>query len=247
MVRTRQIKPVHTLSLAEVERALGFKQPGLILLEDEDVIVAKGTYSVHDGPHGDGPLARFQVFIIFSKSYPEEEPVVMETAGDIERFADRHMYANGACCTCVWEEWLAMASDTSLKGFCEGPLHNFFLGQVIFDRTGEWPFGERAHGSDGIIEAAGALLTCEVNKETAPRYLHAVSAEMIKGHWPCPCGSTKILRDCCLKEVEALRSTIDQRLAKRLLTRLRRQLKREREVKAKEMNQAARYSQPVKN
>lgn len=232
MVRRRIVKPNTTLSLAEVERALGFKQPGLVIFEQDDVVVAKGRFAVHDGPHQDGPLRAYEILIVFPKAYPDDEPLVMETAGAIERIADRHMYKSGACCTCVWEEWLATAPDTSVKGFCEGPLYNFFLGQIIFDKTGEWPFGERAHGSDGMVEAAVAMLGREVDHAAALRYLKIVSAAAPKGHWPCPCGSQKKLRDCCADDVHALRASVNQKQAGRLHGRLLRLAKAERQAEA---------------
>lgn len=230
MARRRKVKPKTNLSLAEVERALTFRQPGLSFEETDEAIVGQGEYMVHDGAHADGPLARFDLLLVFPKTYPELEPLVIERGGAIERIADRHMYANGACCTCVWEEWRALNEDTSVKAFCDGPLHNFFLGQVYFDAHEEWPFGDRAHGSDGMVEAAEALLGRDLDQAAALRFLQVVSAPATKGHWPCPCGSRKKLRDCCAEDVAALRLAADPIQAASLLKRLRHQAKSEREA-----------------
>ncbi len=204
---------------------LAFNQPNLSIVEDDDLIIAKGEYLVTDGPHVAGPIARYQIGIFFSKRYPNEEPLVVETAGDIERIADRHMYSNGCCCTCVWEEWLATSKDTSVRAFCEGPLRNFFLGQVCFDQTGKWPFGERSHGLDGVLEAINSILGLELDKEGGRRYLAVLAANEIKGHWECPCGSGEKLRTCCREKVADLRIQVDRKIAAGLRSRFLRLVK----------------------
>lgn len=220
MAQKRLAVQKSTLTRIEVERALAFKQPGLTITELQDEILAEGEYIVTDGPHSDGPIARYQVCIYFFKNYPEKEPLVIETAGDIERIADRHMYSEGACCTCVWEEWLITADDTSISAFCEGPLNNFFLSQVRFDQTGKWPFGDRKHGAAGFVQSVGAIIGFDVDQESALRYLQALSARTIKGHWLCPCGSKEKLRKCCRDKVIKLRGQVEPVLAARLLKRL---------------------------
>ncbi len=220
MVRKKRLTKVNTLTIAEVERALSFTQPGLAITEARDVILAEGVYIVTDGPNGIGPIARYEIGIIFPKIYPSEEPSVYETAGTVERVADRHMYPSGRCCTCIWEEWLAKSIDTSVEAFCDGPLHNFFLSQFMFDKTRKWPFGDRSHGVDGVIEAIGDLLGVGPDEDAARRYIEIVAAREIKGHWACPCGSGKRLRNCHNDYVRELRGRVKHERAQKLLERL---------------------------
>ncbi len=220
MASKRLSGPGSELRLDVVEQALAFSQPGLTLHETESFIVAEGEYVVTDGPNEDGPIAKFQIRILFSKAYPRDEPLVVETAGEIERVADRHMYSDGGCCTCIWEEWLVTSVDTSVRAFCEGPLQNFFLGQVAYDRNGRWPFGERAHGAAGVVEAANAMLGLNTDQIGAVRYLKVLSAGRVKGHWTCPCGSNRRLRNCCANAIAELRKTFDRSMAERLHVRL---------------------------
>jgi SEC-C motif len=239
LARKRRLKSQATLARAEVERALCFKQPGLEISESLEVILAEGEYIVSDGPHVDGPIARYQIRIFFSKAYPHDEPIVMETAGAIEPIADRHMYLNGSCCTCVWEEWLATATDTSVQAFCDGPLQNFFLGQAIFDQVGDWPFGDREHGAAGVVQAAGAIIGLDVGQAGALRYLQALSAREVKGHWTCPCGSGLKLRDCCHCKIAGFREQVDRDLAVRLRQRLVRMIELERDGQQAEHRRSA--------
>lgn len=215
------------LSIEEVRNALSFSQPLLEFVEDEEVIFAKGTFVVSDGPHCEGPVTRFQVQCAFRKDYPACEPMVLEVGETIERIADRHMYTNGVCCLCVWEEWLVKTSDQSFKAFCDGPLHNFFLSQVIYDQTGKWPFDERSHGAKGIAESIASALGLELTETQASRYAQALAAKELKGHWICPCGSGQKLRQCHIEQVRNLRQKIGQDAARSLQNRLRRVAKAE--------------------
>ncbi len=216
------------LSMEEVRRALSFSQPLLTFFENEDFIFAKGTYVVSDGPHPQGPVTQFDIQCGFHKDYPKCEPIVFEVGAAIERIADRHMYTSGVCCLCVWEEWLAKTRDTSFQAFCDGPLHNFFLSQVIYDQTGKWPFDERSHGAKGIAEGVASALGLELSETQANRYAQALAARELKGHWMCPCGSGQKLRDCHMEQVRQLRLKVGREAANALQIRLRATMKQER-------------------
>ncbi|GGH05092.1 hypothetical protein GCM10007420_21930 [Glycocaulis albus] len=208
------------LDFAEFERALAFRQPKLRLRQTGEILVAKGEFVLSDGASLEGRLDAFDIEMLVATSYPEVEPLVREVGGRIPYHPDWHMYANGRCCTCIWEEWCATSADTSFKAFCEGPLRNFFLSQHVFEKTGEWPFGERAHGAAGYLQAAANFLGLDEDDTHADRYLQAVAAQSLKGHWDCPCGSGRRLRDCHYAHFVSLRERVDRNQAIHLLTRL---------------------------
>ncbi len=216
------------LTIQQVRCTLSFSQPLLEFFEDEDNIFAKGWYVVSDGPHADGPVSKFEILCVFSRNFPKQEPIVLEVGGSLKRVGARHMYTNGMCCLCVWEEWLAKASDTSFQSFCDGPLHNFFLSQVIFDQTGKWPFDERSHGAKGIAEGIANTLGLELSGVQANRYTRALAAKELKGHWMCPCGSGKKLRHCHIDHMRLLRDKVGRGEATALQIRLKEALKSER-------------------
>ena len=53
----------------------------------------------------------------------------------------------------------------------DGPLHEYFLGQFYFEKTGRWPFGERLHGYAGLQEAFADALGVPNKKESLLYYL----------------------------------------------------------------------------
>lgn len=212
-----------TLSLAEVESAIAFEQPRLAASAGAEGIVIEGTFLVHERPGAaspGGPIDTFDIGMLVQEDFPESEPVVFETGGRIPRIADRHVYPkHGNCCITVWEHWLATETDRSFAAFMTGPLRQYFLSQVVFEAKGHWPLGERAHDLQGLADAYLDALAIDDLEKLVP-YLRHLRRPSPKGHWYCPCGSGKRLRNCHPDELAALRARVPPALADRMLKRL---------------------------
>jgi hypothetical protein len=166
------------------------------------------------------PFDYFEVRLEVDPCYPSVEPRVTETAGRLPHLSDRHINADGRCCLVVWEQWLVQAEDTSFAGFLAGPLRQFFLSQSLFEKTGEWRFGERAHGTAGILEAYAEVLGVKQKQHALISRLELLSKPWPKGHWPCPCGSGRIIRKCHQEELWSLHQRVPPAIAKRMLRKL---------------------------
>ena len=55
-------------------------------------------------------------------------------------------YPTGEACPIVPEEWLVGPGRDSIAKFLNGPVRNFFIGQILVENGHPWPFGERQHG-----------------------------------------------------------------------------------------------------
>jgi hypothetical protein len=168
----------------------------------------------------DGPITEFEIKIKFPESYPWREPKVFEVGGRIPRRADRHINSDGDCCVTVWENWLVTSDNHSVGGFLNGPLYEYLLGQFWFEKTGKWPFGERAHGAPGLEEAYADALGIPNRRQSLLYHLRLLSKDWPKGHWPCPCGSGKRLRHCHSNELIAMHQRVPPDIARRMLLRL---------------------------
>lgn len=141
-------------------------------------------------------LDRYQVEI----SFPDDcdvfgLPAVHEVAGRIPQISARHINYDGTACVCVPAEWVLTAPDKTFLSFLRIPVRNFFLSQSIFEKTGNWPFGERSHGNAGKIEFYKDFFAAEDENEVRLCFLCLLHPKM-KGHWPCPCGSLQKFRNC---------------------------------------------------
>lgn len=216
----------HGLSLGEVNAAIAFAQPSLRAVRNGAGIVVSGTYLLTEPAtpaNPAGPIASFDIEIVLPASFPRREPKLFEVGGRIPRCPDRHINPDGDCCVTVWEHWLVCAEDHSFGAYLYGPVYEYFLSQYWFEKTGKWPFGERAHGSKGLQAAYAEALGVPNKKADLIYHLRLLSQDWPKGHWLCPCGNGKLLRHCHRDEMMALHRRIAPRIARRMLYRLREQ------------------------
>ena len=172
-------------------------------------------------------LDRYSIRINLPESYPESVPVVFEVGGRIPRTLDRHCFdGSGASCVLLPEErWKIWPKGSSLLRFIDGPVRNYFINQAVFERDGVWPFGEWEHGFYGqkqyYRETFGTDDSAKVGK-----YFEYLAAKRVKGHWGCPCGSGKRLRDCHMRFVQDLRGKMPRGEALKATRRLESALNR---------------------
>ena len=167
-------------------------------------------------------LDRFAIDVEIDNRFPQSVPKVRETAGRIPLSPGRHANrSDGTLCPIVPLDWLVRPErDRSVLSFLQGPVHNYLLGQSLVERGDPWPFGERAHGRAGVLEALRDLLAIETEREILV-YLNYLSHEEVKGHWACPCGSGSRLRNCHVSRVRQLQQIIPPEIARQALALLR--------------------------
>ena len=120
--------------LSEVRAALTFSQPGLEITQQSDHIRAVGPFALtprEPNALDHGPLRTYVVDLRFPLNYPEDAPVVRELSGAFEHNERFHCSADGTCCICVWEHWLATCEDNSVHEYVNGPVHNYFLREPL--------------------------------------------------------------------------------------------------------------------
>ena len=151
------------LTLAEVKAVIAFDQPKLHAELKGTCIQITGRYLLTENGaniNPNGPITEFDVEINLPSGFPYGEPEVYEVGGRIPWKPDRHINPDGCCCITVWEHWLVSAGEHSFASFMKGPLHQFFLGQYLFEVTGKWPVGEYSHGRKGLQEAFAETRSC---------------------------------------------------------------------------------------
>jgi hypothetical protein len=162
-------------------------------------------------------IDRFDVEIVLSGRHPREVPGVYEIGGRIPRILDRHVYVAGnACLFAPGERWRHWPRGAGLAAFIDGPVRSYFVGQAHFELTEQWPFGQRSHGFEGILEAYAEIIgTAEPS--TIVRYLIALARRKLRPRLPCPCGSGRPIHSCHTRQVAELRGQIHFREAQAAL------------------------------
>ena len=211
------------VTFKDIASAIAFYQPKLHATENGIDIHVQGAYLVFENgavANPAGPISEFDIEIIVPNRYPQRQPKVFEVGGRIQRKPDHHINADGDCCITVWEHWLLTAANRSFAAYLSGPVNEFFLGQYWYERTGTWPFGERPHGQEGLIEAYADPLGIPPWKKNLIYYLELLSQDWPKGHWLCPCGSGNRLRYCHRADLMMLHNRVPPHIAKWMLERL---------------------------
>ncbi len=177
-------------ALEDIRQSLVGPYASLRLTEDGDKIEVHGTYPV---VHGEEVLDQYEVRIRFPETYPDDPPEVWETAGKIPRLADRHN--SETACLFVPFEWRMRRPDLSFRTFLDDAMRGYFIGQSLAELGKPWPFGEREHGVEGMLQALADLLGVQ-DLEAARQAMLMLLKPAIKGHWNCFCGSGRRLRNC---------------------------------------------------
>ena len=102
----------------------------------------------------------------------------------------RHVNAaDGTLCVVLPDEaFIRYAPTMTVLEYLNGPLRNFFIGQLCVENGDPWPWGEHAHGFKGTVAYYSELLGVD-DALTIGKILYLRWGRRYKGHWRCPCGS----------------------------------------------------------
>lgn len=161
----------------------------------------------------------YKIEITLSDRPPSILPKVKETGGRIKMskerykknsFADVHLYTDDSSCLCAYpEEKIKLPNGFNLKDFFEHLLIPHFYAQSRFEQTGKWVWGDRSHGTLGLLESYlefrdkdNLILIKEYIKDlrtindSDPFVKLFFRKDQIRGHIRCFCGSNKEFRNC---------------------------------------------------
>lgn len=190
-------------ALQDLERMLRSRYPTLHAFIGDGQCVVRGTYPVMDGGQ---TIDRYDLEIALPADYPASLPLVWETGGRIPREMDRHVFPDSGC-LCLGVPlalWIQLKGDFSLQTVLDIPVRNYLIGNSLVERGEPWPHGDRSHGVAGVLEFYGDLLG-NSDPMTIANFLLSIVKGKVRGHWPCLCGSGKIIRNCHKDAVEQLR------------------------------------------
>lgn len=207
----------------QFKRDLQKKYPDLCVQKIGDFAQIQGGFPVvQDGLEID----RFQIRVIIPPGFPKCVPAIFELGGRVPQNNPAwHTYDNGGLCLMVPEEWLINPQHDSLMAFLDGPVRNYFIAHALAEGGMGRPMGERPHFGAGLWEAYGEMVGSK-DHATIQGYLECLAGERLRGHWVCPCGSGKKLRNCHMPYLFQLRKQIEPYVAESALTRLKKHEKK---------------------
>lgn len=172
------------------------EQPMLKVVEKTDEIVTvEGQISVHGQVKQFVVNNKYDIRIIIPVDLGFQLPMVYETKDKIDKEYE-HKYSDGGLCL----ETLGVIRLRFIDGFdltkwFDEFVKPYFITYEYYKRFGVYPFGDRRHGANGIIDAYKEILHAEDDELTKKLMLH-IAVNEYRGHSDCPCGSGNLLRKC---------------------------------------------------
>lgn len=146
--------------------------------------------------YDDIPLVEdFELEILIHKDYPNIVPKVFEVSHLIPLDYE-HLYSDRSFCLGINGELLMqLHRDASLVAFIEGPVRSYLYSAMFHETYGRYPFGDRPHGSNGILDFYKERFDVE-DELSAYQIMVFIAKGKYRGHLQCPCGSGIRTRNC---------------------------------------------------
>lgn len=162
--------------------------------ENTDQIVISGNILVNRTSKGYTLYKLYPIEIIVPM-LSLELPYIIDSGHSIDE-SYPHRYTDGRLC---------LETDTSVRiRFVEGfslstwvseYVEIYFFSYEYFQRYGVYPFGERGHDIEGILQTYEEQFT-EPDRIKTLKLMRAIVTIPYRGHMLCPCGSEKKFRNC---------------------------------------------------
>ena len=137
----------------------------------------------------------FEIKLMIPENYPSSLPTVFEIAEKIDREYE-HINSDRSLCLAVpMEERELFLKKPTLLGFINNLVVPYFYSYIFWKKYGYYPFGEAAHGREGIQQYYQDLFQSK-NQSALKLGLYMVAKNGYRGHHSCPCGSGRILFRC---------------------------------------------------
>jgi hypothetical protein len=138
---------------------------------------------------------RYEIKMQIPPTYPTEFPkAYLDKSVLPQEF--QHFYEDGELCLGVENDmWDKFERNPTLLHFFEEFVISYLYSVTYFKRFYDFPFGERPHGIDGIIEYYYEKFQID-NHRALFGILISIYKQKYRGHQPCPCGSGEKGRKC---------------------------------------------------
>lgn len=174
--------------------------PGLQLMENSESYCIEGDITINAEYNNAWIIDDYSIQIHVPFNFPQRIPSVYETSHKIPR-GYRHFLDNGALCLGVTAEiYRLLYQNSTLIFFVNTFVINYLYSVSYFVKYGIMPFGERAHGSQGIYEYYKDFFKVKTDGQ-ALAVLMFVALGNYRGHIDCPCGSGEKIRKCIHKDI----------------------------------------------
>ncbi len=143
-------------------------------------------------------IERYEVRIGFPKTYPYYTPWVIETSNKIyPRNATRHIFIDDTLCFGNRQDVLRVCKNgITFKWFLDKILNPHLCREYVKDKTGEYPTGERSHGTEGTWEGYYEIFRTNNKAEILKELERLLTYPTFARNKECYCNSGKKYKRC---------------------------------------------------
>ena len=184
------------------------RQPGLRIVPADSDLVFAGTLEVNAQVPGKAAIRdMYEIQLRIPLNFPQKVPVVFETGGRIPR--SYHRLQDGSLCLASETRLrLLLAEGLSLVAFVERCVVPYLYRYSYLKTYGEAPFGDLAHGAEGIREDLRLLFGVDQGWAVLPFVRLVAMKKKHANKRSCPCGSGRRLGRCHNRLVNRLRDRL---------------------------------------
>lgn len=146
----------------------------------------------------------FTIVMEVSLGFPNELPVIKETSNKIPETFEHVNIDKSLCLGIETEIKIKLKENPTLLNWFQTFVVNYFYSAMYYNKYGRIPYGERPHGTKGIIQFYMDFLNVD-NIQKIYDILNAIEMDEIKDFYKCPCGSLKKIRKCHLSQINLLK------------------------------------------
>lgn len=169
---------------------LRVKYPYLFLENRDDGHSVRGTIFIEKDDIKD----RYEVEIQVGSDYPKKVPTVKEVGSKISQ-TFHHNPDGSLCLEAPLTVYEVFRANETLINFVDNLLLPYLYIHSYYLKNGKLPFGEHAHGAEGILEDYRRRFQLS-DDSSILRLIQILAENSYRGHHICPCGSGIKLRDC---------------------------------------------------
>ena len=177
------------------ELTAAYPQLGVACRRQAETVLAGPLAFEADAENLETISASFDIELTVPHGFPNQLPRVRETGGRI-RADYEHLFDDGTLCLGVRiEQRRVVAEGPTLLEFVDRLLVPYLYGYCFWRTHGRHPFGEAAHGPEGILNHYLAVLQVN-NPLVALAAIRLLYKHGYRNGRSCPCGSGRQVRTC---------------------------------------------------
>ncbi|MCQ9209391.1 SEC-C domain-containing protein [Granulicatella seriolae] len=155
--------------------------------------------------------------------FDADEAVIVPTIREISKKIVKqysHLYTDKSLCLSTLPElynFFKQGGEDILVRWIDFFVIPYFFSYEYYQKYKIYPFGERSHGTLGIIEYYQEYFKVDSTDDVLNLVQYFLKCKKYRGHIQCPCGSEKKLRDCHGKEALEVMKSAEKKIILQIL------------------------------